>query len=534
MKFIVRSLFVFGLASLTLLGLSACGKKSDKDESYRSANVDRGAIVRSVSATGGLEPVITVDVGASVSGPILSVAVDFNDRVKAGQELARIDPQSFTTRATQLRADVDSQRGSLGVQEAQLAQAQAEERSAALEMERAAKLAQSGFVSDQNLLVRQTALDRAQAGVKLAMAQINAQRARVKQSQAQLASAEVDLARSIIRSPVNGVVVDRRVDPGQSVAASLQAPILFQIAEDLSRLQANISVDEADIGDIRQGQAVRFTVDAFPGEEFPGRVSQIRLLGVQNQGVVSYVVVVEADNPRNNLLPGMTANAEIRIEEKEDVLRLPVAALRYRVNDPALVAQIEKLNSPAPGKPANNGQTGAQAQSRPAGAGGANNSGPNAGRGGGGNPAGQLAASLDLTPEQSAKLQDAFRNAFTSGGQRPGPEASDAERRAFFRRVRDQALRSIEPSLNPAQKVKLDALRKTREGQNARDAVVLVMRGDKPVPVKVRLALTDNNFAEIVSGDVKVGDAIVIGGGPKAKNQNSVGPGGPAVRIRGG
>lgn len=537
------------IAALALAALlSACTAKSGKsDESWRLGSVDRGRVVRAVSATGGLEPVITVDVGASVSGPIESVAVDYNAQVRVNQELARIDPQSFSTRVTQLRADVESQRAALSVQEAQLLQAQADLNSAKLELDRVEKLAPSGFASDQAVLVRATAHERAIAAVKLAEANIKAQRARVRQSEAQLGTAEVDLSRTVIRSPVNGVVVDRRVDPGQSVAASLQAPVLFQIAEDLSRLQANISVDEADIGDVREGQAVRFTVDAFPGEDFEGKVAQVRLLGVQNQGVVSYVVVVEANNPQNKLLPGMTANAEIRIEEKADVLRLPVAAIRFRPADPKIAALAESLAEAPGGAAVRNNARPAQNQGQNGGQNGGQNQGQNPNRGQNGAPGGgqgrgpggglqAFASSLDLTPEQTTKLQAAFQSAFASTAGRPGPESAPAERQAFFRRVRDAAFRTLEPDLNPAQLAKLKELRSAREGQSARDAVVWVLRNDAPAPIRVRLGLTDDSFAEILGGELKEKDEVIIGGGPRPKAQGatSVTPGGAQVRIRGG
>jgi HlyD family secretion protein len=255
-----------------------------------------------VSATGTLEPLVSANVGSTVSGPVQSVFVDFNSQVRAGQELARLDPTPFQQRIVQAQA--------------QLAQAQAQAAVANSDYQRYVLLQQRGFASEQLMAQQRAARDTA--------------RAAVQQAAAQVATARNDLERSIIRSPIDGVVVDRQVNVGQPVASSLQAATLFIIAQDLSRLQANITVDEADIGDVDEGMPVRFTVDAFPDREFDGRVSQVRQQGVAEQGVVSYTVVVEADNPGRQLLPGMTANAEIIIEQRAEVLRVPNTALRFR------------------------------------------------------------------------------------------------------------------------------------------------------------------------------------------------------------
>ena len=307
--------------------------KSDEDP-YREAAVDRGAITRVVSATGTLQPLVSANVGATVSGPVSEVLVDFNSQVRAGQVLARLDPTPFQQRIVQAQAQLAQQQAQAG-------------RRATLTTQRYALLQQRGFASEQLMAQQRAARDTARAAVSSAAAQV--------------ATARTDLERSVIRSPIDGVVVDRQVNVGQPVAASLQAATLFVIAQDLSRLQANITVDEADIGEVNEGQAVRFTVDAFPDREFEGVVSQVRQQGVAESGVVSYTVVVEADNPGRQLLPGMTANAEIVLEQRENVLRVPNTALRFRPADPELVAQGQALMSGGRGeRPARAGE----AQSR--------------------------------------------------------------------------------------------------------------------------------------------------------------------------
>lgn len=474
--------------------------RGDKDETpYRTAAVDKGEILRAVSATGQLQPLVTVSVGSTVSGPVKTVDVDFNSQVKANQVLARIDPQSFETKVTQLRASVN--------------QAQANLASAQADFSRYTMLAKEGFASEQLMTQQRTAVKVAQANVATAASQLSA--------------AQIDLDRTVIRSPVDGVVVSRQVDPGQSVAASFQAPVLFQIAQDLSQLEAAITVDEADIGDVREGQAVQFTVDAFPGEEFEGKVVQLRKLGVATSGVVSYTVMVEASNPRGRLLPGMTANAEIIIERKEDVLRVPSAALRFKPADEKLQAEADKLRG--------NKKSGAGLF------GGGQGGGQGAGQGGGAGRGAQMvqrmADRLKLDDKQTAILQKAMEDARASVPP-PSGEQDQSARRAAMRKAREAAFAAIEPTLTPEQKTLLEAIRKERDTNRVTESVLWVLRDKKPVPVQVQLGVASDSYTEIVGGDLKEGDELITGGGPKAKTdtktQNQMGPGGPGgVRVRG-
>ncbi|MBC7770584.1 MAG: efflux RND transporter periplasmic adaptor subunit, partial [Phycisphaerales bacterium] len=310
-----RSLYLVGGGLAVVLAIWMVFGRGGDEEPYRTAQVDRGAITRVVSATGTLQPLVSANVGSTVSGPVQEVLVDFNSQVRAGQVLARLDPTPFQQRIVQAQAS--------------LAQAQAQAAVSNADYQRYVLLQQRGFASEQLMSQQRAARDTA--------------RAAVAQAASQVATARTDLDRSVIRSPIDGVVVDRQVNVGQPVASSLQAATLFVIAQDLSRLQANITVDEADIGEVEEGMNVRFTVDAFPDREFEGRVSQLRQQGVAESGVVSYTVVVEADNPGRQLLPGMTANAEIVLEQRENVLRLPNNAMRFRPADEDLVARGQEL-----------------------------------------------------------------------------------------------------------------------------------------------------------------------------------------------
>lgn len=492
-----RNLFLSlgGAAIVLLIGFAVFGGKGDA-EPYRTSAVDRGAITRVVSATGTLQPLVSANVGSTVSGPVAEVLVDFNSQVREGQVLARLDPTPFQQRVVQAQA--------------QLAQAQAQAAVAESDYQRYVLLQQRGFASEQLMAQQRAARDTA--------------RAAVAQAQAQVATARTDLERSVIRSPIDGVVVDRQVNVGQPVASSLQAATLFVIAQDLSRLQANITVDEADIGEVREGQAVRFTVDAFPDREFEGRVSQLRQQGVAESGVVSYTVVVEADNPGRQLLPGMTANAEIVLEQRENVLRLPNTALRFRPADPELVAQGQALVG---GGGRRGGAGEAQAQTR------------EGQRGGQGGPRGrgvaQIAETLQLNEQQRAAAQAAFENAMASAPQGGG----GGDRRSAFRRVREQVIAAIEPTLTPQQRELLAQMRANGPRREVRQqAVVWVLRNNRPTPVQVELGVADNGYTLVHSG-LEEGDEVIVGGGPQpkedARSPFGGGRGGPGgVRIRGG
>jgi HlyD family secretion protein len=501
-----RSLFWVGGGTLVVLLAGWILLKGDKDENpYRTAAVDRGAITRVVSATGTLQPLVSANVGSTVSGPVREVLVDFNAQVRAGQVLARLDPTPFQQRVVQAQA--------------QLAQAQAQAAVSDSDYQRYVVLQQRGFASEQLMAQQRAARDTA--------------RAAVAQARAAVATAQTDLDRSIIRSPIDGVVVDRQVNVGQSVAASLQAPTLFIIAQDLSRLQANITVDEADIGEVAEGQAVQFTVDAFPDREFEGRVSQVRQQGVAESGVVSYTVVVEAANPGRQLLPGMTANAEIVLEQRENVLRLPNTALRFRPADPTLVAQGQALMAGDGGRRARSGEAQAQTRGQAPGAEGERR-GDGQGRRGRG--VAQIAESLQLNEQQRAAAQASFDNAMAASPRGQG----NGDRRAAMRRIREQVISDIEPSLTPQQRELLAQIRAGAgpRGEVRQQAVVWVLRNNKPAPALVEIGVADNGYT-LVHGGLQEGDQVIVGGGPPAEeNQRSPlggGRGGPGggVRIRG-
>ena len=306
---------LIALAVLAALGAGAWWWQQQRDAAaatpkYRTAALDQGPITQVVLATGTLQPVTTVTVGTQVSGTVMERLADFNDRVRKGQVLLRLDPATLQARLRQARAQLASAQANLALASATLGRNQ--------------RLVQQGFISPLALDQSQREADAASASVELARAQVD--------------SAQTDLDNSVIRSPIDGVVIRRNTDVGQTVAASFQTPDLFLLARDLREMLIATNVSEADVGLIRDGQKVRFTVDAYPEREFEGQVQQFRLNSTSTQGVVTYTIVVAVANPDELLKPGMTAQTRIVVASKEHVTRLPTAALRFRPDDDALKA----------------------------------------------------------------------------------------------------------------------------------------------------------------------------------------------------
>ena len=297
-----------------------------------TARITRGDIAETVGATGTLQAVTTVQVGTQVSGTIQELNADFNSLVRKGQVLARLDPsliqsQIEQARANLIRAEADLERLRVALDDART------------------KLTRARELSEKKLIA-QTELEAAEVAVRSAEAQLRSQQAGVTQSQASLKQNEVNLAHTVIESPIDGLVISRNVDVGQTVAASMSAPTLFVLAADLTKMQVLASLDESDVGRIRPGQLVHFRVDAFPTEEFTGNVTQVRLQPTTVQNVVTYQTVIDVPNPGLKLKPGMTANVNIEIARRADVLRVPNTALRFRPT-PEIFAALGQ--TPPPG-----------------------------------------------------------------------------------------------------------------------------------------------------------------------------------------
>ncbi|MFH1029422.1 MAG: efflux RND transporter periplasmic adaptor subunit [Pseudomonadota bacterium] len=302
---------------LAIAGIAGYGfYKRTPEVSYKTARIERGMVVSTVAATGNLSAVTTVQVGTQVSGTIQKLYVDFNSKVKKGQAIAEIDPSLFNASVEQAQGNVLNSEANLQKSRVTLADA---ERTLA----RNKKLLADGIISQADYDVADTALQSARASVK-------ASEGSVAQTRGALMQSRTNLRYSVIRSPVDGVVISRTIDIGQTVAASFQTPTLFTIAKDLTKMQIEVSVDEADISRIQLDQKATFTVDSYPEQTFSGKVVQIRSAPIITQNVVTYVVVVNVDNNDLKLKPGMTANVSIEVARKDDVLKLPPAALRFK------------------------------------------------------------------------------------------------------------------------------------------------------------------------------------------------------------
>jgi HlyD family secretion protein len=340
-RWLIGAVALTGAIALAVLLIRARGQEAAIQ--YRTAEVRRGNLTVSVTATGVLKPLTQVNVGTEISGIVDRVAVDFNDRVRVGQVLATINTDRLTAQEQQARASLESARAEVLTAQATLEDGQ-----------RAAGRARELF---ERQLVAQSERDAAETALKKAEAALASARARIAQSEASLNAIEADLRKATIRSPIDGIVLDRQVDPGQTVAASFQTPVLFTLARDLSRMTLNVNVDEADVGTVQAGQDATFTVDAYQKRVFRSRVVDVRSTPKTVSGVVTYETILSVDNSELLLRPGMTATAAVRVTQLTDALLVPNAALRFAPpEDVAQPATDERRGligalMPRPGRP---------------------------------------------------------------------------------------------------------------------------------------------------------------------------------------
>jgi HlyD family secretion protein len=303
------------LLAIAGLAITYLGGGDDRAVRFRTVAARTGDLTVIVTATGQLKPVNQVDVGTEVSGTIASVAVDYNDRVSAGEVLARLDTAKLEAQVLQSKAALESARARVNETEATLVETR-------LKAERCQRLAEKSLCSRENL-------DTAEAAYLRAQAEAADARAKVAEAAAKLSLDETDLGKAVIRAPIDAIVLERRVEPGQTVAASLQTPVLFTLAEDLRQMELHVDVDEADVGQVREGQAAVFTVDAYPTQSFPARITQVRYAPRTVEGVVTYETLLSVGNAELLLRPGMTATAEITVRTVKAALLVPNAALRF-------------------------------------------------------------------------------------------------------------------------------------------------------------------------------------------------------------
>ncbi|SDQ94463.1 efflux RND transporter periplasmic adaptor subunit [Pseudoxanthomonas sp. CF125] len=461
---------------------------------YRTTPVERGDIRVAISATGTLSAISTVTVGSQISGQVTDVLVDFNSQVKKGDVLARIDPSTYEAQIEQGTAQIASASASL-------AQARATLRNAELDYQRKADLGKQKLVAQSDVDLARSALDQARA-------QVNSSQAQIRQQTASTQTTRVNLQRTVITSPVDGVVLTRTIEPGQTVAANFSAPELFTIAEDLSKMKIELAVDESDIGQVKVGQVVSFTADAFADRQFKGKVEQVRLAATTTNNVVTYPVVVTVDNSDGTLLPGLTVNAEIEVSKRDKVLKVSNAALRY--------------------KPTANGTGAAQPPAQ----------GPQ--RAGGSGITDDLArtvAELKVNPQQQAAFdaavaavreRQAARQAQVAqggnsmfGGGRGGPQgmvvigsgsgagAMQAQMRQRMAERFQQDFAAFRAGLDDAQKQRWDAALGAL--LNAKRASIYRLVDGKPETLMVRIGASDGTATEVSGGGLKEGDQIITG-----------------------
>ena len=481
-------------------GIYRYASNKNEQPAYRLAKVEQGPIAAAVSATGTLNPVVSVLVGSQVSGQIKELFVDFNSPVKKDQVIAHIDPESFELKVRQAMADLEAtkatvltQMAGVGAQRAEVSRNEVNLADAKRDYERKQMLVEKGFISVADRDKAQAVFNAAQEQVKTARAQLAVAEAQaknaeavVKQRESQLAQAKVDLDRTIIRAPVDGVVIKRSVDAGQTVAASLQAPELFQIAQNLREMQVEASIDEADVGRVKVDQDATFTVDSFPGRTFHGKVMQVRKAALVVQNVVTYTVVISAANPELQLLPGMTANVRITTDRRDSVLKLPNAALRFR---PAGFSDNGPTAAAGAAAPAANGNAAQQLRAR-------------------------LVNALSLDAEQQAKLDPIFaelRQKLIALRELP-----EADRAKAGERARNDMRAKITEILKPEQKQKYEEI--VAESANrasgasvARGRVFVLDANGQPKALSVRTGLSDGSMTELVGSELKQGDEVIIG-----------------------
>ena len=560
--------FIFLVVIALLLGAGVWGylyaQSRNSSPKYRLAAIERGPLTAAVSATGNLNAVVTVQVGSQVSGQIKELLVDFNSLVKKGQIIARIDPQIFEAQVNQAKAeletakaavlnqtatvekakaDVENARAALAQGKAQTAKADAAQADSKRIFERNAELFKRQLIAQADRDTAQANYEQAvaqsesaraseralAAGIDSSLAQLRVQEAALKSSRAQvdqktaaLAQAQTNLDYTTIRAPVDGAVVSRAVDVGQTVAASLQAPTLFTIAQDLTKMQVETSVDEADIGRIKLEDRATFTVDAFSGQTFVGVVTQIRKAAQIVQNVVTYTVVISVDNPGGRLLPGMTANVKLVYAERPDVLKVPNAALRFRpAGADAGPAAPARGQGPTAGGPP---------------------SGQSSRANGGGRTPGEmrerLVTGLGLDAEQQKKLDPILadtRRQMT--GLRELPEA---ERQARAAKVREATRARIREILTPEQRTKYEELT-AREGRGAPGTaagtpgrVWILDAEGKPKAVAITLGISDGSATEVLRGDLKEGQEVITGiagTNPQTRPGSTPSSSGPRLRL---
>ena len=504
-----RYLFTLVLPVIALAGGAAWflgnGQPGAQGVTYDTVQVTRGPIRKLVSTSGPVRALVTVSVGSQLSGQVDKLQVDFNSEVAENDILAILDDKTFVAKVAQAKADLATANAQLANAVAAQAKSEAVMRQAGRSADRQQTLASKGIAATAALDNATRDMEVAKADIAVAKAQIESAKAQIAQRDAQLRQAEIDLERTRIRSPINGTVISRTVDIGQTVAASLQAPELFKIAQDLRRIRIEAQVNEADVGSVGEGNAVDFTVDAYPERKFQGVVTQVRLAATELQNVVTYTVIIEAENNDRKLFPGMTANVQIEAAKRDGAARLPVDALRYKPR----------------------GVTAPAAPQAGAGSGGARAT-PEERERRMAELAEQLKSEVKLTDEQIAKVREALAQGRgqgqgrgagngggpigergAQGGQGAGGEGGAPDMAQIRARILQRTNEAVAAVVTPEQKPAFETWKRSRE--TARTATVWVVDGSgKPAARQVRLGLQDDQFAEVLGTPLKPDERVIV------------------------
>ena len=468
------------MGCIAVLGLVGCQDKAEDKTSEpvkpQAVAVSTGQIAKIINASGKVKPEMTVQVGSEISGKLLSVNVDFNSPVKKGDILAIIDPDNFENKVSQNQAQVENAQASIKVSEASLKRAQVNLEQAKKSYNRRSELYAENAISQAQLEETEKAMRLAEADIELAQARLDASRSSLRQFQANLRTAKVDLSRTIIRSPIDGIILERKVDAGQTVAASLSAPELFKIVNDLSKLQVDAAIVESDVSGLDAGDPVSFGVDAYPAQRFKGEVKQLRLQSESNNNIVTYTAVVAADNAQGLLLPGMTANLQITTDSKNNILRIPAAAERFRPTP----AQIKEWQLEA-----GEGET---AEIDP--------------------KARERLASVGLAKSEVDKIMKRMETE-TEAVRKDIEDPTKAWSRTPNKK-KLSAIKSaiIKDSLSTTDFQKFQQI--VQSQSQIRDVEIWLLDGEKIRKTNVSLGLSDGSFVEVISG-VSEGDQVVTG-----------------------
>lgn len=473
LKYLFTLAIPLALVGLGYVYLLEPGGRAGTKLQYETVEAAKGSIRKVVSTSGPVRALVTVSVGSQLSGQIEKLFVDFNSEVKAGDMMATLDDRTYESKVAQAKADLLAARAGLLNQEAALKRGMAVKDQAEKATERQTALQKKGFAATATLENAQRDLEISKAEIDVAKAQIETAKAVIVQREAQLKQAEVDFERTKILAPVNGTVISRTIDVGQTVAASLQAPELFKIAQDLRRIRIEAQVNEADVGSVSEGNPCTFTVDAYPDRSFEGKVTQVRLAATELNNVVTYTVIIEASNDDRKLFPGMTANVQVESAKKDDVLRLPNDALRFKPR--GQVAEPKGASDRSERMLA------------------------------------RLKSELELNDEQLQAVRDATQKSMSSArsGTQGGSQAEMADPAAVRQRTQALVEQTLRPLLKPEQLPMFEKWKRGREAARSGNVYVLDAKGE-PERRFVRLGISDDQFTEIAGGQLVEGERVVI------------------------